>query len=131
MIREIKKSDLPDLREMMQVEGFGEDEMGFINNATWVLDEGGPIGFYSIRMEHGIPYLVNFCISRSARCHSKAVRLARAFKNTIRSFGFYKAIFGIRKDNDYLKQIASRYFRAVPYSADDELQFYLMEVSHG
>lgn len=128
MIREIKTDDLPELREMMAIEGFPEEDTSFYENATWVMDSDGPKGFYSLRMESGLPYMVHFCIKRGWRCHESARKLIRAFKNTVTSFGFNKAIIGIPRDNTYLKRLASCYFNAEPYSANEEDEFYLVEV---
>lgn len=130
MIRLVDKKDFGEIRDMLAVEGYTDDEMDFINCLTVVDDDNGVRGFYSVRMEKGLPYLVHFCTKRGRRAYALAVGLVRAFKRTVKSFGFGRAVIGVPTGNEYLKRLASRYFRTVPYSADAETEYFYVEVGN-
>jgi hypothetical protein len=119
---------MPELVEMLRAEGLDDKDMDFHRSATWVVDEDGVKGFFSLRMEHNMPYLVHFCVKRADRCHALARRLVMAFKNVVKSLGYGKAIINTPTENDFLNRLVSRYFKARPYSTDGVVKFYLAEV---
>lgn len=128
MIRVMEDNDCPGLAAMLKAEGLGEQDMDFKKAATWVMDEDGPKGFFSVRMEHYMPYLVHFVIKQGERSPARFFRMLRGFKNVVRSFGYKKAIVNTMKHDDYTSSIASKRFRATPYGDDEHLKYYLVEV---
>ena len=96
--------------------------------STWILDEVGIRGFFSLRMEHNLPYLVHLCVERASRSPQLLWRMARYFKNVIHAFGYNKAIINTPKGDNYLSRLVSRYFKVRPYADDGVVQFYLVEV---
>jgi hypothetical protein len=128
LLRAINEADTQDLSDMLKAEGLKDEEIDLGRSATWVMDEGGIRGFFSIRMEHNIPYLVHFCVKQGERCHELARRLVRYFKSVVRSLGFQKAIVNVKHENTYLQKLVSVYFKTAPYAQDNEVTFYLVEV---
>lgn len=128
MLRLCLQDDYKDLAEMLSVEGIKENEMAFKDCATWVVDENGVKGFFSMRMEENLPYLVHLCVKRQDRSPTILWRMARYFRNVIRSLGYKKALINTPKGENNLSRLVSRYFHVRPYAADSVVQFYLVEV---
>jgi hypothetical protein len=102
--------------------------MAFESSETWVHDEDGIKGFLSLREEHGVPYLVHFCVSRESRKHSLARHIVGFFKRLLRSRGECKAIVNAREQDLRLNSLISAYFKAQPYARYDGHNFYLIGV---
>lgn len=128
MVRCCEDKDMAELISMLKAEGLKDDEMDLNKTATFVVDEDGVKGFFSIRMEQNMPYLVHLCVKRESRTPAMLWKLSRYFKNVVRSFGYQKAIINTPKGDNYLSRLVSRYFHVRPYAADNAVQFYLVEV---
>ena len=125
----VRNEDFFELMKMLKMEGLLDSEMDFYKHETWVMNRNkGIAGFFTLRHEHGIPYLSHFCVKRDARCHSLARRLVSAFKNVVRDKGFHRAIINVPCGNEYLKKLVSVYFKTTPYATNDGLEFFLVGV---
>lgn len=116
------------IQDMLNIECVTPNDMDFRNCATFTYIDDVPIGFFSFRMEHNLPYLVHLCVKRENRSPKVLWRMARYLKNVIRAFGYTKAIINTPKGENYLSRLVSRYFKVRPYADDGVVQFYLVEV---
>jgi hypothetical protein len=130
-----QRQDDPDLTAMLGAEGLKLEEMAFADHATWVLErEGRAAGFFTIRREHKMPYVLHFCTSRGPngrRRWGDALRLARWVPRVLRSMGARKAILNVPADRPCLARAVKKIWGARKYATNDGLDFYLMEVSYG
>jgi len=113
-----------EVREAIISEGFTPSERG----ETIETDDG----FYNIRMEHGYPFLQHFYVppeKRSINDSASARRLIKTVIEHVRSLGYSKMI--ISAPNERFDKLISYYFKARPYTRQDEHNFYLVEVQHG
>jgi NADH:ubiquinone oxidoreductase subunit C len=114
---------------MLLAEGLANAELGFEGDGTWILeDEGELIGFFSLRTEHGYPYLTHFCVAKSKREHSTARRLVAELKSLLKSRGHSRIIINVPTDNEYVVKMVTTYFRTQPYAERDAHKFFLTEV---
>jgi hypothetical protein len=127
MIRAYQPSDETAIAAMLESEGIDREDMAFQKCPTWVMDEAGAKGFFTVRVEHGLPYLVHFCIARPSRVPSKARELITAFKKIIGRVS-KKCLMNVPSDSQYLERLVSRYFRCDPYAEKDNCKFFLVEV---
>ena len=129
MIRPYQRSDDFVIRSILESEGLKQDQMEHDKRETWVMEQDKEIsGFFTIREEHGLPYLLHFCTKREKRCHSVARRLVLEFKRVVRNKGFHRAIINVPCGNEYLKKLVSVYFKTTPYATNDGLEFFLVGV---
>lgn len=116
---------LSELRDKLSVEGYTEDEMEIWDG--WNIET--PDGFFTLRMIHDLPYMVHFLVNRGKRGGPAYFRLLRTMKNVVRGLGFKKLILNIPKGNEFVRRVASASSRVErPYDANEETQFYLVEV---
>lgn len=113
---------------MMKDEGYAIKDMDIKRSATWVIDENKVKGFFSFRLEHDLPYLVHLCVKKEYRSPSFIWKMAMYFKEIVKLYGYNKALMNTPKGDNYLSQLVSRYFKVRPYAANNEVQFYLVEV---
>ena len=134
-MRPRQPSDDPALMGMLRAEGLALGEMAFADHPTWVLErEGQPAGFFTIRKEHKMPYVLHFCTSRGPtgrRRWGDALRLARWVPKVLKSMGARKAILNVPDDRPCLARAVEKVWGAKKYGHSGHLDFYFMEVSHG
>ena len=134
-MRPRQPTDDPDLTAMLKAEGLKLEEMAFADYPTWVLErEGRPSGFFTIRREHKIPYVLHFCTSigpDGRRRGGDALRLARWVPKVLQMMGARKAILNVPDNRPCLRRAVERIWGAHKYASQQGLDFYLMEVEHG
>ena len=128
MFRQSLQTDKPELTALLSAEGVDNSEMGFERAETWVYDENGIKGFFSLRKEFKRPYLIHFCVDRRFRTHLVARRLIGFLKNLLRMRGDSEAIINAPADKERLNLLISAYFKARPYAKNDGHNFYLIGV---
>lgn len=125
MIRTFKPEDSRSICDMLMAEGITQDQMAFLDNETWVYDDGSIKGFYTVKMEGVFPHLQHFCIDRNSRGGQVARALIAHFKETFKMFN--KKIINSPVNNDFVDKVIRRYFKVgEPYSVDKEHRFYLV-----
>jgi hypothetical protein len=114
-----------DLRDALALEGYTEEDMAIWDGWNVATEDG----FFTLKMEHDLPYMVHFCVKRDRRGGPAYLRLLRTMKNVVRGLGFPKMILNIPRDNDFVRRVASNSFGVEkPYDANVETEFYLVEV---
>lgn len=128
-------SDDTDLTAMLSAEGLALEEMAFADHQTWVLErEGRPAGFFTIRKEHKMPYVLHFCTSRGPtgrRRWGDALRLARWVPMILKRMGAKQAILNVPDNRPCLARAVEKIWGARRYGHSGNLDFYLMEISNG
>jgi hypothetical protein len=109
------------LREGLRINEIG---VGRFGHKTFGLPGGS--GFFTIRHEHGLPYVVHL-----AGEPGTAWPLARRLKEVLRAMGEKRAIINIPVGKKKLLSAARRTLHAEPYAEHDGHIFLLMEVNHG
>lgn len=128
MIRPFQIEDSKSICDMLMAEGIAEYQMDFVNNETWVYDDGEIRGFYTFKMEHEVfPHLQHFCVVRKSRGGNVARGLIAHFKNKVNMF--HKVIINSPIHNGLTDRIVRRYFKvSTPYATDTEHKFYLVQI---
>lgn len=117
-----------ELKEILKKEGIPEEEQGLNECENIVVDD---LGFFSFRMLYGLPYLVHFWIDEKKRSPANFYRMAKAYKNLIRSKGFKHTIINAPESGPITKVIEA-YTRRKPYSRQHGQNYYLAGVDdHG
>jgi hypothetical protein len=115
------------LKEILESEGIPEEDQGLNECETVETD----IGFFSFRMVYGLPYLVHFWIAPGMRTPSNFYRMAKKYKNLIRSKGFTQTIVNA-PENGRIARFIESYTRTKPYSRQHGQTYYLYGViDHG
>lgn len=126
-VRSRQATDDQALADMLSARGLGVTDMVFADRPTWVLEEEGRLaGFFTIRPEHGMPYVVHF-----AGEPGTGWKLARELKQVLRELGAQKALMNVRSDDKKLATAVQRVMGGKPYGARDGHTFFLVEVGHG
>jgi len=126
MIRQCLGRDREMIRAMLLKEGLSPSEMAFdaSGHETWVMEEdGGVAGFFTLREEHGLPYVVHFCGQPGT-----GWALARELKWVL---GGRRALVNVPVGKGKLLAAARRVLGAEAYGVKDGHVFLVMEGSHG
>ena len=78
-----------ELKEILLKEGIPEEDQGLDECENVVVDG---LGFFSFRMLYGLPYLVHFWIDEKKRSPANFYKMAKQYKDLIRSKGFKHTI---------------------------------------
>lgn len=108
-----------------------EKDMGYWKQGaeTWVMENGSDLmGFYTYRIQYGIPYLIHFWVDPKARSHSLFRRLAGSFKRNVREKDTRHFIVNAPKANAYVNRLLIKYLKRKPYGEDEDQFYYLGDV---
>ena len=119
-MRKYIESDKERLTKMLKSEGI--KNMGFEKHTTWVTDEG----FFTIREEHGFPYLIHFYVDKDKRSINSARKLIKSVRSVVRTGKML-----IHSKKSYLDKFIQYYFKVKPYARENSYNFYLVEVTNG
>ena len=111
------------LKEILKREGVSEEDQGLDECETVVTD----IGFFSFRMVYGVPYLVHFWVDKNHRTPKNFYKMAKQYKDLIRSRGFKHTIINAPESGPITKVIEA-YTRRKPYSRQHGQNYYLYGV---
>jgi len=101
--------------------------IGLPGHTTLYCEEAGEIrGFFTLREEHGIPYVLHFCGRPEM-----GWRLVKALKSILAQTGAQQAIINVPTAKTKLLRATMRALHAVPYAEQDGHTFLMMEVGHG
>lgn len=109
---------------MLDIEGIEDKDKG-INECTNVILDG--VGFFSIRIAHGFPYVVHFCVDRDKRSPANFYRLAKKCKEVIRSLGFRHVIINAPRYH-WVSKFVESYTKRRPYQVDVDQNYYFYGV---
>lgn len=127
MVRPYETDDGKSLGEMLLAEGIKPDEMGFVDNETYVYEDDGIKGFYTYKIEHEVfPHLKHFCVTRDSRNGKIARELIKDFRQRLKAQGYRKAI--VHAKDESLEKIIGWFFRVKPYREENGHKFFIAEV---
>lgn len=126
MIRLYLVDDGKILGEMLLEEGIEPDDMGFAKHETYIYDDGEIKGFYTMRFEHGLPYIIHFCVGKKWRDTRIVRAMIRDFAERFRRYG--TAILNVPEKRDDIQKIVEWFFKAKPYACKEGHLFYKVEV---
>lgn len=122
------------LERALEAEGLSEKDMTFRTDRTCILmDEQTPVGFFSFRMEHGLPYLTHFLVFKVCRADTMLpwLSLFRHFMAMVKALGHTQAIAEVPAGKEFFRSFV-RFWNgkdARPYAeTGDGSEFYLMPV---
>ena len=124
-LRLYNKSDREALSLILLSEGVQPPDMKFEEYATWILEDDGLIGFFTLRREKGLPNVVHFAVSKERRSMSNARKLVKALVIKARHYG--KTMI-LHSKKDYLDKIIRYYFKTKPYTEADGYRFYIVKL---
>ena len=124
-LRLYNKSDREALNLILLEEGVQPSDMKFDYYATWVLEDDGLIGFFTLRREKGLPNLVHFAVSKERRSMANARKLVKALVSTARYYG--KTMI-LHSKKTYLDKIIQYYFKTKPFVHANGYNFYHVEL---
>lgn len=84
--------------------------------------------YFAWRMEHDMPYLVHFYITKAARSFKKAIWAIQYTREYFRFLGFSLILMNVRAEDARVRKLVEHHFRVKPYGQADGHQFYLVEV---
>lgn len=123
------------LERALEDEGLTPDQMTFREDKTCVLvDDDGPIGFFSFRFEDGMIRLMHFLVFKQHRSHKTMLRLWLYACEMVKSLGHAKFIVEIPAGRNFFDTLAKFWSGkdAQPYAKiDDGTAFYFMPVQRG
>jgi hypothetical protein len=126
MVIQATKRHYPDLTIILGCEGYDLEDMGFEEHETWVDEKDNKVrGFFTMRIEHGFPYIVHFWTDRDP---SVFRRLAHKIRTLVHERGFQKAIFNVPKHDSYVKEFIEVYLNTKPYGFKNDQFYYLTGV---
>ena len=112
------------LKEILKKEGIPEEDQG-LEECENVVVYG--LGFFSFRMLYGLPYLVHFWIDEKKRSPSNFYKMAKQYKDLIRSKGFKHTIINAPESGPIAKFVEG-YTKRKPYSRQHGQNYYLYGV---
>jgi len=115
---------------MMREEGFLPEDCSHDRHTTMVLvdEDDYPIGFFTVKLEHGMPYLEHLCLDSMHRNINNARALIKGFVDKAREMGYKKAIVHTGVDKVGAQKLLVHYFRKAFYSTTKDSRFMLVEV---
>lgn len=114
MIRPATAADLPALVAMLRAEDIPDSEMRVHDGMTAVLDDGGPVGLFTLETIDGWLHLRHFCVARAHRSHAAARQLGRAMCRVARRSGYAEML--VHAKDDRIDRFILYWFRdARPY----------------
>ncbi len=126
MIREYKIEDNLIIFNMLLNENIPVQEYRYNEYPTWVLDEDGVKGFFTVKTAWGFPAIQHFCVGKEYRSMGNARKLIKAVKDIVCELGFKKML--LHSDKPYLHKMIEYYFKTKSYKEIDKRKFYLVEV---
>ncbi len=111
-----------DLTQALLDEGVLPEDIKLDLYPTYVFDEG----FFTMRIDNGLPAIVHFCVFKEKRSAQSARALAKHFKDTVRGWGFQQAYLHSKKD--YIDRMIQYYFKTKPFAEKDGYRFYKVKV---
>jgi hypothetical protein len=125
-VRTYRDEDDNAIQAMLKDEGIPSHRMKHREWATLCAEEdGGIVGFATLRHEWGIPSLQHFCVSPHKRDGIVSRYLMKEVKEAING---RKMIVHIAKDKEWLQKAIEAYFRVKPYGETNGKFWYLVEV---
>ena len=122
------QEDFNVLALMLNKKGIEPDEMGFSEERaqTFVMDEDGEIkGFFTLRKEHGLPYVVHFVSDKGY-----GLKLGSELKKALKATGSPRALISIPDGDKRLFNGVRRMLHGKLYDAKDGHYFFYMEINH-
>ena len=84
--------------------------------------------YFSWRVEHGMPYLVNFYLKPSNRTFANALAAIRYVRQYFKELGFTHLLMNTMVEDTRIEKAVTHHFRVKPYGEADGHKFYLVEV---
>ena len=129
IFRSYTGSDDEAIKSMLNKEGIIEEDMAFGQYPTYILeDKDEPIGFITIKEEHGYPSLQHLCVRADRRMITPARLLIKMFRYIGRLWGGKKGIIHIKHDSARLKKLIEYYFKVKPYATENERYWYFVNL---
>jgi len=129
IFRKYKECDRENVYRILQSEGVEHDKMFFSDDTTYVLCDYDIIGMFSYHIDNGEPHIIHLCVNKKHRSPFIARLLMKCFKGVIGDEGYTRAIIHVRKDRrEYLDKIVRYYTKNLPYSSDNDYNYYILEV---
>lgn len=105
------------------------DYKDFKEHKTWVVkDEQELVGFFTMRKEHGLPFLTHMLVKKKYRTINTARFFIKEFVEKVRQSGFSKAIVHAPESNIGVQKLLCHYFRKPFYGSSNGNKFMLVEV---
>lgn len=114
---------------MLDQAGVRDEDKGHGKLETWVLGAGAEVvGFFSMGMAWGIPYLVHFYVRPEDRNVTNFRRMAVAVKRLVRQRKYGEFIVNCSVKNPRLARLISRYLSAEAYGIGDGQLYFRAKV---
>lgn len=128
-IRPAGNSDYPQLGAMLNLEGLKPAEMRIFEHENFVLENGEIIGFFTMRQQHGLPYLMHFIVDQDKRDYVNAHMLIQGFAREVKARGVNLALINTPENDERLSRLVEKFFGAQPYATKDGHNYFLVEVN--
>lgn len=118
--------EFPEASQMLAAEGENYAYSYLSPSNTFVFDDNGMKGFFTIRVENNTPSIRHFLVKKEFRNIKNSFNLMRICKQFMKDIGFKKIFIVVKKKR--LMKLIEYFFRVSPYDKKHGFYFYLVEV---
>ena len=124
IIRPYRKEDEEFCKELLITEGIPEEEQIFKTNLTWIMEDGIPIGFFTL-VQGEFMQLQHFGVRRGKRSIERARMMVKTIKKIVAECGLTQLLIKVQKK--YLQRMIEYYFKTSPVFRNGYENTYLVK----